>query len=338
VSGPSTMRALQIVAMERSEVVEVPVPTPEAGQVLVRNLAVVTCNQFDLHIFAGKPMLDPTQPVTFPQPVGFPGHEWVGEVVEVGSAVKGFRVGDWVCQPGGRGQGASSPGGYAQYMLCPESRLLRVPSDRDPLDLAPMEMASCVAANIVELRTINAIEGRRTAVSGLGPAGLIAAQMLRAEGAEEVIGIEVDAERAAYALSAGVVDRVIDPQGDGGRDLPLARQPGAIEVSVACAGYRPAVQYLMDHTSDIVSLFAVQREPYSFEGWAVGRHQGLKLFGTPDRTPLSGEYAVRRVRNGSVDLRLTISHTMSLRDYDEALRLIANHQAMKVAFLPPELG
>ena len=332
------MRAMQILAQERAEIVEIPVPAPEAGQVLVRNLAVVTCNQFDLHIFAGRPMLDPAQPVTFPQPVGFPGHEWVGEVVEVGAGVTSFRVGDWVCQPGGRGQGASSPGGYAQYMVCPESRLLRVPSDRDPLELAPMEMASCVAANVVELRAINAIEGRRAGVSGLGPAGLIAAQMLRAEGAEEVIGIEVDAERAAYALAAGVVDRVIDPQGDDGRELPFARQPGAIDVSIACAGYAPAVQYLMDHTSQIVSLFAVQREPYSFEGWYVGHHMGLKLFGTPDRTPLSGEYAVRRVRSGSLDLRLTISHTMSLRDYGEALRLIADHQAMKVAFLPPQLG
>ena len=119
---------------------------------------------------------------------------------------------------------------------------------------------------------------------------------------------------------------------------PLDARFDTLALAGRRAGYRPAVQYLMDHTSDIVSLFAVQREPYSFEGWAVGRHQGLKLFGTPDRTPLSGEYAVRRVRNGSVDLRLTISHTMSLRDYDEALRLIANHQAMKVAFLPPELG
>jgi len=333
---PST-KTLQIVAKERSDIVELPVPDVGPGQVLVKNLAIVTCNQFDLHIFAGRPMLDPTTPVTFPQPPGFPGHEWVGEVVELGPGVTDLALGDWVCQPGGRGRGRSYPGGYSQYILCPESKLLRVPNDMDPLKLAPMEMASCVAANMVELRQFNAIEGRRAGVSGLGPAGLIAAQMLRAEGAEEVIGIEVDAQRADYALSVGVVDRVVDPDGDSGDALPYARQPGAIEVGVACAGYRPAVQYLMDHTTDIVSLFAVQREPYSFNGWAVGHHQGLKLFGTPDRTPLSGEYAVRRVRNGSLDLSLTISHTMSLAEYDEALRMIAAHEAMKVAFRPQEL-
>jgi len=335
---PSITKTLQIVAKERSEIVELPLPDLEPGQVLVKNLAIVTCNQYDLHIFTGRPMLDPMTPVTFPQPAGFPGHEWVGEVVELGSGVTELALGDWVCRPGGLGTGACYPAGYSQYLVCPESILLRVPNDMDPLKLAPMEMASCVAANVVELRQYNAIEGRRAGVSGLGPAGLIAAQMLRAEGAEEVVGIEVDAQRAEYALSLGVVDRVVDPDGDSGDELPYARQTGAIEVSLACAGYRPAVQYLMDHTTEIVSLFAVQREPYSYEGWAVGHHMGLKVFGTPDRDELSGPYAARRVRNGSLDLSVTISHTMSLTEYDEALRMIADHEAMKVAFLPQELG
>lgn len=68
-----------------------------------------------------------------------------------------------------------------------------------------------------------------------------------------------------------------------GGDLGRDSHAGPIDVAIDCAGARASVQYLMDHTKDIVSLFAVQREPYTFEGWFVGLHQGLKLFGYPGR-------------------------------------------------------
>ena len=69
------MKVLQTTGLEHAEVIEMPVPEPERGEVLVKVLAVVTCNQFDLHIYQGQPMLDPTRSVAFPQPPGFPGHE-----------------------------------------------------------------------------------------------------------------------------------------------------------------------------------------------------------------------------------------------------------------------
>lgn len=342
-----SMRVLQITGLERAELVEMPVPQPQRAEVLVKILAVVTCNQYDLHIYHGRPMHDPTQPVVFPQPPGFPGHEWVGEVLELGPGATQLQVGDWICVPGGRprGTGRHYPAGaYAQYGVVDETASIKVPKGIDPLKLAPIEMATCVSANILELKAMNAIEGRRAGVSGLGPAGLIAAQMLRAEGAEEVIGLEISEPRRDYALSSGVVDRAIDPLGEEGKALPVRRggdvgresQADPIDVSIDCAGGRASVQYLMDHTRDIVSLFAVQREPYTFEGGVVGLHHGLKLFGYPGRDPACGEYAVRRVRNGSIDLSLTVSHTMSLEEYGKALELMESHRALKVAFLPNE--
>ena len=341
-----SMRVLQITGLERAELVEMPVPQPQRAEVLVKVLAVVTCNQFDLHIYHGRPMLDPTQPVVFPQPPGFPGHEWVGEVLELGPGATQLQVGDWICVPGGRprGTGRHYPGAYAQYRVVDETASIKVPKGIDPLKLAPLEMAACVSASILELKAMNAIEGRRAGVSGLGPAGLIAAQMLRAEGADQVIGLEVSQPRREHALSSGVVDRAIHPRSEEGQALPVRRggdlgrdsHGGPIDVAIDCAGARASVQYLMDHTKDIVSLFAVQREPYTFEGWFVGLHQGLKLFGFPGRDPACGEYAVRRVRNGSIDLSLAVSHTMSLEEYDKALELMESHRALKVAFFPNE--
>lgn len=334
-SIPQSMSVVQIMALEHAEVIELPVPEPEQGEVLVKILAVVTCNQFDLHIYEGRPMLDPNQPIIFPQPPGFPGHEWVGEVVKTGPGVTELCLGDWVCTPGGRGQGRSSPGAYAQYRVVNESMTVRVPVGMEPLKLAPVEMGACLAANMLDLKAINAIEGKRVAVSGLGPAGLIGAQMLRSEGAAEVIGIEPSAKRREHALSVGVVDRIVDPMSEEGKALPLRRSGGAvIDVGLDCAGARASAQYLMDHTREIVSFFAVQREPYSFEGWYVGQHQGLKIFGTPGRTPPCGDYVARKVKNGSIDLSLTVTHTLEMAEYGQAMQLIKSQQAMKVAFFP----
>lgn len=331
-----SMSVLQIMALEHARVIELPVPEPEQGEVLVKILAVVTCNQYDLHIYEGRPMLDPNQPVDFPQPPGFPGHEWVGEVVQVGPGVTELHLGDWVCMPGGKGRGRSYPGAYAQYKVLHESTAVRVPAGMEPLKLAPVEMGACLAANMLELKAMNAIEGKRVAVSGLGPAGLIGAQMLRAEGAAEVIGIEPNAKRREYALSIGVVDRVINPLSEDGKALPLRRggSPAVIDVGLDCAGARASAQYLMDHTREIVSFFAVQREAYSFEGWWVGQHQGLKVFGTPDRHPGCGDYVVRKVKSGSIDLSLTVSHTLEMAEYGQAIQLIKSQQALKVAFFP----
>jgi threonine dehydrogenase-like Zn-dependent dehydrogenase len=333
------MRVLQITDIRHFEIIDMPVPEPKETGVLVKVLAVVTCNNYALHIWQGRPMFETTEHLVFPQPPGFPGHEWVGEVLEVGPEVTQLQVGDWIV-PGPTGEGRMEPGGaYTQYLVTDETRCLKVPKGMDLRKLAPIQMAWDVSRNVLELKAINAIEGKRAGVSGLGPAGLIAAQMLRAEGAEEVIGIEISKPRRDHALSSGVVDRVIDPLSEEGRALPVrsgvrSGRHGAIDVAIDCAGPRASVQYLMDHTEDIVSLFAVQHEPYSFEGWFIGLHQGLRLFGHPGNRERCGPYAVRRVRNGSVDLSLVVSHTMCLEQYDKALELIESHQALKVMFLP----
>jgi threonine dehydrogenase-like Zn-dependent dehydrogenase len=205
----------------------------------------------------------------------------------------------------------------------------------DVAKLAPVEMASCVAANMIDLAAINAIRGKRVGVMGLGPAGIIAAQMMRAEGAAEIIGLDIDERRRSYALAKGIVNRAINPAGEDGKALPFrAREDrnALIEIGIDCAGFPAALQYLMDHTRDIVTIFALQHGPVSFMGRPPGHHAALKLFGYPGRDFACGNYAARAVAKGEVDLSLTISHTMRLEEYGRAMQLIETQQALKVMF------
>jgi threonine dehydrogenase-like Zn-dependent dehydrogenase len=333
-----SMKVLQIIAPLQMQMVEMAVPEPQGRQVRVKRSAIVTCNAYDLHIWTGKPYPDETSKVDFPYALGMPGHEWIAVVDKVGPEVSLLKVGDWVCGPGGRGEEGphpGGPGGYAPYSVIHETRLIKVPPKADPARLAPFEMAACVAATMIDLNAMDAIRGKRTAVIGLGPAGIIAAQMLRADGAAQVVGLDVDSRRRDYALAKGIVDKAINPIGEDGKGLPYRRRGDAnalIETGVDCAGAPAAISYLMDHTRDIVSLFAVQHGAVEFRGWSLGHHQGLKLHGYPGRDYECGEYTLRQVAGDKIDLSLTVSHTMRLEEYPQALALIQSQQALKVMF------
>jgi len=328
----TSMKVLQITEKERFDFITMPVPEPEDREVRIKRLGIVTCNAYDLHIYQGKSYPNINGTLTFPYPPGGPGHEWVGMVDKLGPGVTQLSIGDWVSIPGGRGEGRGMyPMGYAPYSVGNETRLIQVPAGMDVAKLAPFEMATCMAANIIDLKAIAAIEGKKVAVIGLGPAGLIGAQMLRAEGAAEVIGLEIDAGRRKYAVSSGLVDWAIDPLGDDGKDLPC-RSSTPIDTGIDCAGRPAAIEYLMDHTKNVVSFFAVQLGPFEFKGGAMERHEGLDLRRHPGRNFKCGEYTVQAIASGKIDLSLTISHRMRLADYDKAMELIKSHQALKVLF------
>jgi threonine dehydrogenase-like Zn-dependent dehydrogenase len=326
------MKVLQITGKEQFEFITMPVPEPEYREVRIKRLGIVTCNAYDLNIYQGKPYPNINGTLTFPYPPGGPGHEWVGVVDKLGPGVTQFSIGDWVCLPGGRGEGRGMyPMGYAPYSVCHETCLIKVPAGMDIAKLAPFEMATCMAANIIDLKAMKAIEGKRVAVMGLGPAGLIGAQMLKAEGAAEVIGMDIDKGRREYAVSSGLVNRSIGPPGDDGKNLPL-RPSTPIDTGIDCAGRPAAIEYLIDHTKDIVSFFAVQLGPFEFKGGTMERHEGLNLRRHPGRNFECGEYTLEVIANSKIDLSLVISHKMRLEDYDKAMKLIKSHQALKVLF------
>ena len=83
------MKALVFEAPERPVVVDVPMPSIGENDVLVKTRAVGICHS-DYELLGGRYIIPISYPVT-------PGHEWCGEIVEVGRSVKSHRGGDRVC-------------------------------------------------------------------------------------------------------------------------------------------------------------------------------------------------------------------------------------------------
>ena len=315
------MKLLQLLGPDDAVIRDVPTPQPGPGEVLMRVNAVTTCPQWDLHLRHNEPMFIGHR-FNFPYAPGQPGHEATGVIEAIGAGVTGLVPGDRVSA--WRDPGHQGPGCYAQFVVHRAENVIQVPAGLPDEALAPVELAMCVATVFRMLADMRAVRGRIFGVSGLGPAGLIAIQMARAEGAQRVIGFDPNPERRALARRLGAAS-CFDP-----RDAAAIAGLPMLESAVDCVGAKTSVAFLMDHCSDVVALFGVQREDYVFQP----RHFSLRLCGYKGHSRESAEYSVDLVRTGRLDLAPLVTHRLPLERYAEGISLLESQRAIKVCFLP----
>jgi threonine dehydrogenase-like Zn-dependent dehydrogenase len=325
------MRVLQVTEGGRSQMLEMDDPEPGPGQIVMCVLGVATCPQWDLHLRHNEPMFVGHR-FRYPYTLGQPGHEATGVVTAVGAGAAEFGIGERVSA--WRDAGHQHPGCYADKVVLDAANVIRVPADRTLEETASIELAMCVSASFLMLKEMNAVAGRRFAVNGLGPAGLIAAQLARAEGAAEVIGFDLSARRCAYALDHVGLDAAYDPRSAPEAHIPPRSRPGAMQAGIDCVGAKGSVEWLMDHVRDFAALFGVQRESYCFEP----RHYSpaLRLCGYPGHSIEAARYAVSRIDDRRLDLAPLITHRLPLSRYEEGIDLLERQEAIKVLFLPHE--
>ncbi len=314
------MKAVQFSAPGKVGLVDIPQPQPPAGEVLVKVRAITTCPQWDMHIYHGEPMFV-GRPITYPFPAGQPGHELAGEVAAVGENVSTFRKGQRVVAWRDCGCGNQRTGGYAEYVCLPETALLKLPDNAEFRDYASLELGMCVGGTFLDLNRSTSLAGKIVGVSGLGGAGLLAAQYAKAEGAAEVVGFELDPGRAESAARFGV-DRIVDPRQAGDKRY--------LDVAIDCVGARASIELLLGLTKEIVAIFGVQREPVTFPAMAGN----LKLFGMPQHSKPAAEYALAHVTAGRVSLRGLIGAELSLAEYEKGVQLLKKREVIKVCYLP----
>lgn len=319
------MKQLQIVGPDQPEWQDVDMPSPGQGEALLKIDAVTTCPHWDLHMMSGEPMF-PGGRVDYPLTPGQPGHEIVGNVVEVGPGVDNLSVGARVAAWRDRGANISL-GGYAQYVPFAADSLLEVSTDLAPQSIASLELAMCVQVTFDRLIEYNLLEGKRVAVGGMGPAGLLAVQMARAWGAAEVVAVDPLADRRERALQLGV-DAAVEP-----RDGAFADAIGGpVDVAVDCAGAKSSVEFLMGHTRGAVALFGVLRDDVAY-GWQQWRSK-VDILGYGAHNINAAERALALIEDGRLDLSCIVTHELPLSDYAAGVELLRTQQALKVCYLP----
>jgi (R,R)-butanediol dehydrogenase/meso-butanediol dehydrogenase/diacetyl reductase len=159
------------------------------------------------------------------------GHEFVGEVAEVGKALKSqWQVGDRVCSLPFLGCGTCKacvngrpfecatvqltglqvPGGFAEYVKTGALETLRLP---DGLAMESAALIEPLAVALHAVRVANMQAGQRVLITGAGPIGLAVALWARFLGARDVVVSEFAEQRKALAAKMGAT-AVIDPAGN----------------------------------------------------------------------------------------------------------------------------
>ncbi|KAL2281669.1 hypothetical protein FJTKL_11357 [Diaporthe vaccinii] len=184
---------------------------PGPGQVLIKALACGVCHtdEFLRQGFLGN---------SFPR---IPGHEVIGDIVAVGEGVtrvkEGERVGgpwhgghDGTCRSCQRGifqtcdneeiNGVTMDGGYAEYVLLRAEAAVRIPSNVDPAEAAPLLCAGVTTFN--SMRRMGVMQGDLVAVQGLGGLGHLAVQFASKMG-YEVVAISSGGDKKDFATQLG---------------------------------------------------------------------------------------------------------------------------------------
>jgi predicted dehydrogenase len=211
---------LQDMRARKPKLVELPVPTPQSGMVLVRNAAslVSAGTERALVEFAGKSLLGKarSRPDLLRQVLdkarregllnaanaafgrleeSMPlGYSSAGTIVEMGAGVQNFRVGQRVACAGG------NYAAHAEYALVPQNLLAAMP---DELDFESAAFTTMGAIALHGFRLAEAQLGSRVAVIGLGLLGQLAASIAQAAGCQ-VLGIDLDEKRVALARKRGL--------------------------------------------------------------------------------------------------------------------------------------
>ena len=320
------MHTLTIEAPQRAAWKEVAMPVPAADEVLVKILGVATCPQWDLHMMEGRPMF-PGTPRNYPLVPGHPWHEAMGEVVAFGSEVRSFSTGMHVAawrDPGNRRMGC-----YAQYAALRAEDLIEINSSLRPEEIASLELAMCVQGSFDRLRQCGSIEGKKVAIGGLGPSGLVAVQLARAYGAKTVIGLDPLAQRRRLATEIGA-DEVSDP---GEYRWPAGRNhPDAFDSSLDTTGMPVSIEALMKSTRESVAIFGVLREDVRFgpEQWWGGF--ALLGYGTHTRSAAGEAYGL--ILEGKLKLAPLISGRLPFARYAEGVERLRKKEAVKILFDP----
>ena len=198
---------------------ELDVPTPGAGQILVKTEACGVCHT-DLHAANGDWPAKPTLPFT-------PGHEGIGRVVALGAGVTAVKEGDrvgvpwlysacghceyclqaWetVCASAQYG-GYTRDGGFAEYIVADPNYVAHIPDG-----LAPAAAAPLICAGITSYKGIKETQarpGQWVVVSGIGGLGHLAVQYAKAMGLH-VCAVDIDDGKLAHATKLGA-DAVVN--------------------------------------------------------------------------------------------------------------------------------
>jgi L-iditol 2-dehydrogenase len=332
---------------------QIPLPEIGADEILLKVVSACVCGT-DLRIWHGHHRLYP------PGTVRVPGHEVVGEIVQVGGQVRGVIQGQRVfvapnmgcghcrqCVSGNNNRcanyaafGVTIDGAFAEYMRVPataiqQGNLIPVQVGVDPAMAALIEPFACVlrGQNVLNIQPADLV-----LVMGAGPIGIMHILLARLRGARRVLVSELDDDRLTQAARLGA-DRVIDiSQENLGAVVSEESQGEGVDVVIVAAPAPQAQESALQLAAigGRINFFGglpKDSPMIAFDSNQV-HYKELIVTGTTACSTLDCWQAAGIVNSGKIDLSPLISLRFPLTEANQALAAAENRKALKVVMQP----
>lgn len=320
---------------------DAPEPEPGPQDVLIRVRKTSICGT-DLHILRWDEWAQETIPV--PMTVG---HEFMGEIVELGSGVEGLAVGQRVageghitcghcrnCRAGRRhfchnhvGLGVTRPGAFAEFVAIPAANVFPLPehiNDDVAAVLDPLGNATHTALSFD-------LVGEDVLITGAGPIGIMATAISRHVGARFIVVTDPNSYRLAMAQQMGA-DRTLAPAEGALEELmtDLGMTEG-FDIGMEMSGNGDAFNQMlsvMNHGGR-VAVLGIPPDDVTVDLNAV-IFKGLTLKGIYGRLIFETWYKMAAMLKGGLDISSIITHRFPAEMFEEAFAITASGYSGKV--------
>ena len=320
---------------------DIPEPTVGHNDVLIEIHKTAICGT-DMHIFNWDEWAQKTIPV--PMAVG---HEYVGKIVDMGSEVRGFSLGDRVsgeghltcgfcrnCKAGRRhlcrateGVGVNRAGSFAEYLTIPASNAFLLPdsiSDDMASILDPLGNATHTALSFD-------LVGEDVLITGAGPIGIMAVAIARHVGARHIVITDVNDYRLMLAEKMGAT-RAINVTRDSVADVmdDLGMTEG-FDVGLEMSGNGQALRTIVEllHHGGSLALLGIPPKDTAID-WNQVIFKGLVIKGVYGREMFETWYKMISMLQSGLDIGDIVTHHFPVDDYEEGFAIMNSGQSGKV--------
>ncbi len=319
------------------------VPEPEIGinDVLINIDRTGICGT-DVHIYNWDAWASATVPV--PLTIG---HEFVGEIVEMGSNVRDFNVGDIVsgeghvvcghcrnCMAGRRhlcaetqGVGVHRAGAFAEFIALPQTNIWFHDQtlDRD------IQSIFDPFGNAVHAALSFDLLGEDVLITGAGPIGIMAAAVARHAGARHVVITDMNAYRLGLAKQMGATRTVIaqkEKLADVQKELGMHE---GFDVGLEMSGNEHAFRDLIHNMchGGKISLLGIPSQPIAID-WNEVVFNGLTIKGIYGREMYETWYKMTAMLQSGLDITPVITHRLSYEEFQHGFDLMNRGEAAKI--------
>lgn len=319
------------------------VPTPVVGHndLLIRIRKTAICGT-DVHIYNWDEWSQKTIPVPM-----VAGHEYVGEVVEIGQEVRGFSIGDRVSGEGhitcghcrncraGRthlcrntiGVGVNRDGAFAEYLVIPAFNAFKIP-DNISDDLAAIFDPF---GNAVHTALSFDLVGEDVLITGAGPIGIMAAAVCKHVGARQIVVTDVNDYRLGLAKQMGATRTLNVMREDLHEVMHELGMAEGFDVGLEMSGVPSAFKSMLDgmNHGGKIAMLGIPPSDMGID-WTQVIFKGLQIKGIYGREMFETWYKMAALIQSGLDLTPMITHHFPVDEFQKGFDVMRSGQSGKV--------